>query len=741
MERRLKFFNTEIIKMGLSENAFGPIMDEDGSLEEVLDVEQLKEQIERLDVELKQIIQNEEVLLKNANSLRELKCVLTEDDTFFSESGAGGAGEVVGGGAGDEEAGGAKGMQLGFLTGVVERKHMAQAAFERVLWRAMRGNLYMRSVELDEPLIDPNSGASVDKNVIIIFFQGERSQAKIKKICESFQVNLYTVPETKQGRKALSKEIKQRLNDLDMVIRTTQETKRQMLYDVLQKMDSWRAKILKEKAIYHTMNMFNYDIGRKCLIAEGWCPATATEEITRALRRATQRSGALVPSILTFLPAKEEPPTYFRVNAFTNAFQEIVNAYGIPHYREINPTPFSIITFPFLFGVMFGDVGHGVLLLLFVLFMFKKEKEWSKKQLHELLQFPFNGRYLMLIMSFFGIYMGALYNECFAVPMNLFGSMYQHDPNDHENLYYVLGPKGMDYVYPFGVDPAWKGSPSELIYYNSVKMKFSIILGVIQMSLGILLFGLNAFYRRDKLSLFFEFIPMIVFMWSIFGYMCFLIFYKWIHDFGTDNPPFLLPVIINMFLSPAKIDYELYSGQQGVQNFLLAAALIAVPIMLFTKPCVLKRQNQTRQHGFSVVEEDEEEEHFEFGEVFIHQVIHTIEFTLGSISNTASYLRLWALSLAHSELATVFLDKILLQVISIGKGQPWLFILLFFAFHMWAGGTAGVLLVMESLSAFLHGLRLHWVEFQNKFYRGDGKRFAPLSYSSILKRGRITDEE
>jgi len=271
-------------------------------------------------------------------------------------------------------------------------------------------------------------------------------------------------------------------------------------------------------------------------------------------------------------------------------------------------------------------------------------------------------------------------------------------------------------------------------------MKISVIFGVGQMCFGIMLSLVNGIHFKKPYNIYFEFIPQICFMMSIFGYMCFLIFLKWCIDFVGENreAPYLLNLMIDMFLKPFDLQelYQLYPGQKYIQWFLILVAFVSVPMMLLPKPLLLRRDHN---RGYKAIptnhdegdEGDEEaEEEFDFGEIFIHQIIHTIEFVLGAISNTASYLRLWALSLAHSELAFVFWEQ--LFVLTFEYSTKYSFIVAFVGFAIWAGITVGVLLVMEALSAFLHALRLHWVEFQNKFYIGDGYQFAPFSYARLL---------
>jgi len=73
--------------------------------------------------------------------------------------------------------------------------------------------------------------------------------------------------------------------------------------------------------------------------------------------------------------------------------------------------------------MMFGDLGHGFILLLVALAFVALEKKWQKEGLPtDMLEIPFAGRYALIVMAIFGMYAGVLYNEFLSLPMN-FGSM------------------------------------------------------------------------------------------------------------------------------------------------------------------------------------------------------------------------------------------------------------------------------------------------------------------------------
>jgi len=776
LERQLRYIETEVRKEKI--NVIELDVEQYPLSPKPKDIINFEAQFEKIENEILELSKNSVNLNANYLELLELKEFLERTEGFFNNQD--GVIDSIKSNlfSEDQDVGH---HNLDFVAGTVNRSRIY--GLERMLWRVSRGNIFLRHADFE--LIDPLNSQSTPKSVFVAFFLGQHLKSILQKVCTGYRASMFPCPIDLDERSDMSKGVRTRLEDMTVILNQTKDHRRNTLLHVSKELPNWLIMIRKMKAVYYTMNMFSTDTSQKCLIAECWVPILDLHQMYTILSDESDATGSAIKSFLNVIqPEDKVPPTFNRTNKFTSGFQNLIDAYGTSSYREVNPALYTIITFPFLFAIMFGDMGHGIIMALFGAWMVIFEKNLMAKKIRdEIWRIFFGGRYIILLMGIFSIYTGFVYNDVFSKSMNIFGSAWNinYDASTViNNAELELNPASKDlhdtFVYPIGLDPAWQLATNKIIFLNSYKMKLSIIFGVAHMIFGVAMSVINMIHFKRPIDIFLQFLPQMLFLILLFAYMVFMMMFKWVtyggkmegQEYSPGCAPSVLILFINMMLFgstevPEGCKEFMFDAQYILQVILVLIAVLCIPWMLLGHPIyvlISRKLRPTVAHSGHVnlaVDLDPSELMSEgesskgnktvappkaapagghghdeepMGEVFILSAIHTIEYVLSTISHTASYLRLWALSLAHAQLSEVLWTQVLIQ----GYLIPELYggVLVYIIFGVWAFFTLAILVMMEGLSAFLHTLRLHWVEFMSKFFEGLGYKFQPFSFKAII---------
>jgi V/A-type H+-transporting ATPase subunit I len=212
----------------------------------------------------------------------------------------------------------------------------------------------------------------------------------------------------------------------------------------LLRLDIERAKLAERAALPLAQIEFAVETERRLLEAgqqfprtestvqiTGWIPRSETTLLEKKLREITNDRCAI--QIMAPLDSNEEEiPVLLRHPRWLRPFEMLVTAYGLPHYRELEPTLFVAVSYVLMFGMMFGDVGHGAVLALGGLATLLAGRKQQIRNVGQLLMF--GGGSSMIF--------GALYGSCFGIAAFKKFALW-HDPLEGNPMSLMSGAIGI----------------------------------------------------------------------------------------------------------------------------------------------------------------------------------------------------------------------------------------------------------------------------------------------------------
>ena len=379
-------------------------------------------------------------------------------------------------------------------------------------------------------------------------------------------------------------------------------------------------------------------LSERTALISGWVPEKGVEKLRSKLKETLEKhfymSATKPEEIEEVRSGKLKVPVIFKNPKILAPFETLVKTYGSPDYSEIEPSAIIAIAFLLMFGVMFGDVGHGLVLTLLGWFMKKKVKATQDMG------------HIMTMAGVSSMTFGFFFGEIFGYPII-----------NHPLVFHPIS-----HINPF--------------------MAVAVAYGIIFISIGLILNVINSIIVRDIERGFLENhgLAGAFFYWGALA-----ILVKYIVDGKIGIPIWgaLLIVGVPLFVIFMREPiYHLIKGKRPLIN--------------------------------------------EPGSYFLGSIVEILDTFTGFLSNTVSFIRIAAFSLAHIALMTAIFA--LMSTIQSGA----------VSFIVQVGGNI-LVIALEGLVVSIQSVRLIYYEFFSKFYSGEGESFSPMKIGVLTSRGIATE--
>ncbi|MGY5852579.1 MAG: V-type ATPase 116kDa subunit family protein [Candidatus Thorarchaeota archaeon] len=519
----------------------------------------------------------------------------------------------------------------------------------------------------------------------------ERREA-VERILSAMEFESFSVPESSGGDPTvIAADAEARIIELESSLENLQSRKDHIVRE-------WGSKIL---AAWEILDIEHARVEAKRYLvytdqsvkAWGWIPYGCEEELESLLIKKTQSVFDLQFEEPDF--AEVESPTYLDNPSLMKPTEDVVNAFGTPSKHDLDPTKIMWLSFPLIFGMVFADVGQGFLVLLIGLAALRGKRrgdDWGS-----IMGYIQSGAEGLIMMGIFSMIGGFLFGS-------FFGAETVIDP---------LWPSIAGQEYSLFAHRLPDGSHNP--YRAAHLLKLSIEIGAIQITIGILLDIYNRIKHKETQKILIG----VSYLWLYLGFvnLLFGVSYSSIANWFDPTGS------VFMWIPIAGIGYG--TGNNGIYPQIPIDAM-TFSLLVFLTPMIIMAVASMKGG--------------------MDGMVHFLESALGMISHTVSYARIFALATVHVILSGVFFELvpplfnipfpaltiagveiIPTEVHSPIPGAPT------YPHLPLLGAIIGTFIVgiLEGLLAFMHTLRLHFVEWFSKFYHAGGVLFAPFTVKRV----------